>query len=87
VATAEPPAVDQVQGELDAARVAIVSLLAVMSDEQFSSIETALEALATMSDTVSAALEQLRLARGQQRSMDGQDQAMRRAIDGRLANA
>jgi hypothetical protein len=87
VATAEPPAVDQVQGELDAARVAIVSLLAVMSDEQFSSIETALEALATMSDTVSAALEQLRLARGQQRSMDGQDQAMRRAIDARLANA
>jgi hypothetical protein len=87
VATAEPPAVDQVQGELEAARVAIVSLLAVMSDEQFSSIETALEALATMSDTVSAALEQLRLARGQQRSMDGQDQAMRRAIDARLANA
>jgi DNA-binding transcriptional regulator/RsmH inhibitor MraZ len=78
--------VDQVREELEAARVAIVSLLAVISDEQFRSVETALEALATMSDTVSPALEQLRLARAQQCGTDGREQAVRLAIEARLAN-
>ena len=41
--------VDQVQGELEAGRMAIVSLLAVMTDEQFRSVEMALEALGEMS--------------------------------------
>jgi hypothetical protein len=58
-----------------------------MTDEQLRSVETALEALVTMSETVSPALEQLRLARAQQRCTAGQEQAVRRAIEARLANS
>jgi hypothetical protein len=76
---------NHVQEELDAARVAIVSLLAVITDDQFSSVETALEALGAMSDTVSDALDELRLFRGHQRPIRGEDQEMRRAIEARLA--
>lgn len=62
----EASAIGHVQGELEAARVAIVSLLAVITDEQFRSVETALKALGAMSETASAALERLRHARDQQ---------------------
>lgn len=72
---------DQVQGELEAGRVAIVSLLAVITDEQFRSVEMALEALGEMSETASAALNQLRLARGQQACLDKEGPGVRRAGD------
>jgi hypothetical protein len=66
--------VDQLQEELDAARLAIVSLLAVMTDEQFQAVETALEALAPMSETAPVALEELRVLRGHGRRPLRRDQ-------------
>jgi hypothetical protein len=75
--------VDQIHGELEAARLAIVSLLAVMTDEQWSSVETALEALQTMSDTAPAALDELRRARSRRGTSAGGDQ-MLRAPEARL---
>jgi hypothetical protein len=66
----EIPAVDvtheQLQRELDATRLAVGSLLAVTSDEQFSAVEKALMAVAPMSEISQAALEELRTARRQQ---------------------
>ena len=50
---------EQLQRELDAARLAVVSLLAVMTDEQFRGVETALLSVAAMSETSRAALEEL----------------------------
>jgi hypothetical protein len=76
--------VDQLQGELEAARLAIVSLLAVMTDEQFTSVETALDALEAMSDTAAAALDELRLARSRRDPAGGGDE-MLRALDAHLA--
>jgi len=76
--------VDQLQGELEAARLAIVSLLAVMTDEQLTSVETALEAVEAMSDTAAAALDELRLARRRRDPAGGGDE-MLRALDARLA--
>ena len=80
----EKSAVDQLQGELEAARLAIVSLLAVMTDEQLTSVETALEAVEAMSDTAAAALDELRLARRRRDPAGGGDE-MLRALDARLA--
>jgi hypothetical protein len=66
--------VDQLQEQLEAARLAIVSLLAVMTDEQFQAVEAALEAIAAMSDTAPAALEELRVVRRHQQPTRKQDQ-------------
>jgi hypothetical protein len=63
--------VSQLQGELEAARLAIVSLLAVMTDEQFRAVATALEAVEGMSDTAAAALDELRLARSRRKDARG----------------
>lgn len=66
-AVVEIPAVDvtraQLQRELDATRLAVVSLLAVTSHDQFRAVEQALMALAPMSEISHAALEELRTAR------------------------
>ena len=77
--------VDQQQRELEAARVAIVSLLAVMTDEQLSSVETALAALAPMYDAARAELEDMRVALRRRRPADGQDEDIRQAIEAHLA--
>jgi hypothetical protein len=77
--------VDELETELEAARLAIVSLLAVMNDEQIESVKTALEALAPMSDAAQAALAELRSSRDYRRSRSGQEHEMRRAIAAQLA--
>ena len=56
---------EQLQRELDATRLAIVSLLAVTTDEQFRGVERALMAVQPMSEFSGAALEELRTARRQ----------------------
>jgi hypothetical protein len=67
----EIPAMDiayeQLQRELDGARLAVVSLLAVLTDEQFRGVEKALMSVAPMSETAGAALQELRTPRGRQR--------------------
>jgi hypothetical protein len=83
--TVETPAVDQLQ-ELEAARLATVSLLAVVSDEQFEAVEAALKALARMSDAAPAALEELYALRGSQRKEGkGQPEEAPKAIEAYLA--
>jgi hypothetical protein len=77
--------VDQRHRELEAARVAIVSLLAVMTDEQLRSVETALEALAPMYDAARAELEKMQIAVRHRQPPGGQDQDMRQAIEAHLA--
>lgn len=79
--TPQALAMDQVHVELEVGRVAILSLLAVITDEQFRAVETALEALGAMSETASAALNQLRLARRQQPPFDRKGSEVRRAFD------
>ena len=74
----------QLQGELEATRLAIVSLLAVMTDEQVTSVETALEAVDAMSDTAAAALDELRRARSPQDAVRGGDQILS-ALEAHLA--
>lgn len=64
---------ERLQRELDAARLAVVSLLAVMTDEQFRGVETALLSVAAMSETSRAALEELRTARGRERLIREED--------------
>ena len=81
----DDPTVDQQHRELEAARVAIVSLLAVMTDEQLKSVETALEALAPMHDAARAELEKMRIAVRHPQPPGGQDQDMRQAIEAHLA--
>ena len=54
---------EQLQQELDGTRLAVVSLLAVTSDEQFRAVEMALMAVTPMSEIAQAALEALRTAR------------------------
>ena len=77
--------VGQQDRELDAARVAIVSLLAVTTDAQLRSVETALEALEPMYDGARAALDEMRIAGRHRRPTGGQDQDMRQAIEAHLA--
>ena len=81
----EDRTVDQQQRELEAARVAIVSLLAVVNDQQLKAVETALEALAPMYDAARAELEEMRIAVRQRRPSSGQDQDIRQAIEAHLA--
>jgi hypothetical protein len=80
----ETPAVDQLREELEAARLAIASLLAVITDEQFSAVETALEALVPISDPARAALEELRSSRDYRRTTRGKGHELRAAIESRL---
>lgn len=84
VATVETTAVDHAPRELEAARVAIASLLAVMTDEQVRSVETALSAIGPMSDMAPAALDELRSAQSRRRTAAGEDE-MLRALEVRLA--
>jgi hypothetical protein len=77
--------VDQLNRELEGARVAIVSLLAVVTDEELRSVETALEAVAPMYDAARAALDEMRIAGRHQRRTDGQDRDTREAIEAHLA--
>jgi hypothetical protein len=81
----ETKTVGQQDRELDAARVAIVSLLAVTTDEALRSVETALKALAPMYDAAQAALEEMQIARRHRRPTDGQDQDTSEAIEAYLA--
>lgn len=83
-AIVETPAVDQLEEELEAARLAIVSLLAVITDEQFRAVETAMEALVSISDPARAALEELRSSRDDRRSARRKDHEMGRAIESLL---
>jgi hypothetical protein len=77
--------VGQQHRQLEAARVAIVSLLAVTTDEQQRSVEIALEALEPMYDSARAALEEVRIAARHRRPTGGQDRDMRQAIEAHLA--
>ena len=77
--------VGQQHRELEAARVAIVSLLAVTTDEQLRSVKTALEALEPMYDAARGALEEIRIAGRHRRPTGGQDRDMRQAIEAHLA--
>ena len=53
---------DQVEQQLDGARLGLVALLAVITDEQFGSVKAALEAVDGLSETCHAALEELCVA-------------------------
>jgi hypothetical protein len=77
--------VDRLNAELEGARVSIVALLAVLTDEQLKAVETALTALAPISDRARAALGELRLARDSQAAGRGAFHDVRRAIEARLA--
>jgi hypothetical protein len=55
--------VNQLERQLDAARLALVALLAVITDEQLRSAIAALEAIHSLSETSEAALEELSNAR------------------------
>ena len=52
---------DKVERQLDAARLALVALLAVITDDQLRSVNAALEAVGGLSETSHAALEELAL--------------------------
>ena len=60
VAVVEVP--ERLQPELDAVRLALVSLIAAVPDEQLRSVEAELVALAPRSDTSRAALDELRIS-------------------------
>jgi hypothetical protein len=60
----EARVVDQLERQLDGARLVLVALLAVITDEQFRSVKAALEAVDGLSETSHAALEELWNARG-----------------------
>jgi len=53
---------ERLQRELDAVRLALMSLIAAAPDEQLRSVEAELEALAPRSDTSRAALAELRIS-------------------------
>lgn len=76
---------DELETDLEAARLAIVSLLAVITDEQLRSVETALAALAPMSEPARAALAELRSSLDRRRLRRGQEPEIRRAIAAQLA--
>jgi hypothetical protein len=84
-ATVERPTVSQSEEALEAARVAVVSLLAVITDEQLKAVETALEALAPTFAPAQAALKEMRIAHGNRQPLRDQDQEMRHAIESQLA--
>jgi hypothetical protein len=51
--------VEQLERQLDGARLVLVALLTVITDEQFGSVKAALEAVDELSETCHAALEEL----------------------------
>ena len=53
---------DQLERQLDGARLTLVALLAVITDEQYGSVKAALEAVDELSETCHAALEELCIA-------------------------
>ena len=53
---------DELERQLDAARLALVALLAVVTDDQFRSVRAALEALHGVSEASHAALKELSMA-------------------------
>jgi len=77
--------VGQQHRELEAARVAIVSLLAVTTDEQIRAVETALKGLEPMYERARGALDEMRIAGRHRRPTGGQGQDMRQAIEAHLA--
>jgi hypothetical protein len=79
------PTPDHVNRGLESARLAIVSLLAVMTEEQLRAVETALEALAPIYDRGRAALEEIRAARLNPRPAGGEDKETRNAIEAHWA--
>jgi hypothetical protein len=56
--------VDRLERQLDGARLVLVALLAVITDEQFRSVKAALEAVDGLSETSRAALDELSNALG-----------------------
>jgi len=71
------------QLELEVTELAIVALLAVVTEEQFRAVETALEALVGMSDGGRAALtlEKLREARDPTRPVRREEQVWQQSIE------
>src|ERR1700740_1059834 len=65
-AIVEAVSVDERERELDAARLALVALLAVITEEQLGSVKTALQTISGLSATSQAALGELSRARGRQ---------------------
>jgi hypothetical protein len=55
----EARVVDQLERQLDGARLVVVALLAVITDEQFRSVKAALDAVDGLSEASRAALEEL----------------------------
>ena len=55
---------DQLERQLDGARLVLVALLAVITDEQLRSVKAALDAVGGLSETSHAALEELSNALG-----------------------
>lgn len=53
---------DQLERQLDGARLTLVAVLAVMTDEQLGSVKAALEAVDELSENCRAALEELSTA-------------------------
>ena len=81
-------AVDQSELELEVTDMAIVALLAVVTEEQFRAVETALEALVGTSDGARAALEKLqklREAHGPRRPVRREEQVGQQSIETHLA--
>ena len=60
----EARVVDQLERQLDGARLVVVALLAVITDEQFRSVQAALDAVDGLSEASRAALEEPRNALG-----------------------
>lgn len=85
MATSEISVVDELDTGLEGARLAVVSLLAVITEEQLRSVETALEALGPMSDAARLALVEIRSQRHHRRVSGGQDEETREAIEAHLA--
>ena len=77
--------VDELKEELEVANLAIVALLAVVTEEQFGAVETALEALLGMFDAAGAALEKLREAHDPKRPVRGEEQVWRQSVETHLA--
>ena len=55
---------DELERQLDGARLALVALLAVITDEQLRSVKAALEAVDGLSESSHAALKELSTAGG-----------------------
>ncbi|HWD73991.1 MAG TPA: hypothetical protein VG371_02550 [Solirubrobacteraceae bacterium] len=76
---------DERERELDAARLALVALLAVITEEQLGSVKTALQAISGLSATSEAALGELSRARGRQWLAREEDVKTRQELEAALA--